>query len=424
MSAGTDRLGAGASIGASAWTISGATTQVTLAEALSYGGSFADAALLVLTGGGKLVLNGSADFVAAVVDGTGTIDTTGTTSIAGLAVGGSVEFGNLGTLTESGGGFTLGDASGGVALLDNGGTWLLADDDGIALGGTSSSSVFNKGLIEKTGGTGASLIAPLVINDGVVEATSGTLEFSELVQGTGTGLIGSAGTLQFDAAVATTQTVTFGATTGTLVLDEAIGLGQRFAGTIAGFGGSDQIDLRQLGFSMATRLIWTQTSATAGTLAIESGSAKVTLALVGIYSSASFGQQQDFQGGTEIMAVPAAGQSSTGPEPAAAFVTIELPPPRQASAVFPTESGTPGRLDNRSFRPAGTRLVQHQAEMPLPPRPVVALPPVTLFGGEVQAGSGGGGLSLFPREEVGGAGFSGETRSPVVDHGLPFWQGV
>ena len=146
------------------------------------------------------------------MDGAGTLDANGTTTATGLTIGGTLTFSDGGTLSESGGlatSVTLGDSSGDIAKLTiaAAGKWDIIDNSGIARGSSTSSAITNRGLLEKTGGTGTSVIAPKTTNDGTALVSSGTLELKGAVSGTGTGTISGASTLEFGAAVGTAATL-------------------------------------------------------------------------------------------------------------------------------------------------------------------------------------------------------------------------
>jgi hypothetical protein len=78
----------------------------------------------------------------------------------------------------SGGATTLGDPAGdiGKLVIASTGTWDILDASGIGLGSSASSLITNSGLFEKTGGSGTSAIAPQLVNNGSVLASSGTLD--------------------------------------------------------------------------------------------------------------------------------------------------------------------------------------------------------------------------------------------------------
>jgi probable HAF family extracellular repeat protein len=91
--------------------------------------------------------------------------------------------------------------------------------------------------------------------------------------------------------------VTFAGSTGSLQLAQS----QGFAGTIAGFGGSDQIDLGDIGFGANTTLGYTANNTnTGGTLTASDGIHTANITLLGQYTAASFATASDGHGGTTI----------------------------------------------------------------------------------------------------------------------------
>ncbi len=208
---GAATLSSGATIAAPAFTLTGSSTALTLAEILTYSGSFsADAGSTIsISSGDTLTLTGTDNFAGGTTSGSGALDANGTTTVAGLTIGGTTTFSDGGTLTESGGSTTLGDASGDVAKLTiaSTGTWDILDNSGIARGKSTSSAITNHGLLEKTGGTDTSVITPKVTNDGTVLVSSGTLELKGAVSGKGTDTISGASTLEFGAGVSSAATL-------------------------------------------------------------------------------------------------------------------------------------------------------------------------------------------------------------------------
>ena len=212
---GAATLSSGATIAAPTFTLTGSTTALTLAEILTYSGSFsADAGSTVsISSGDSLTLTGTDAFSSATISGSGALDANGTTTVSGLTIGGTTTFSDGGALTLSGGSTTLGDAAGDVAKLTiaSTGTWDILDDSGIARGKSMASAITNHGLLEKTGGTGTSVITPKVTNDGVntggavvnggILVSSGTLELKGAVTGTGTDTTSGDPTLEFGVGV-------------------------------------------------------------------------------------------------------------------------------------------------------------------------------------------------------------------------------
>jgi hypothetical protein len=288
LAGGSATIETGAALSVSNWSISGSGTDVTLGEALTYSGSFSEGAddTFVLSGG-NLVLTGADTFAGGAVDGAKLLVTEGTTAVSGLTIGGTAEWENTSTATESDGTVTIGDSSGDEAFLDNtaAATYDIVDNSGIARGSSTASYIKNVGLFEKTGGTGTSTIAPGITNTGTLEVTSGTLDFKRAVTGTGTDTISGASTLEFAAAVGTIRTLgdqNIGFTGGgTLDLTDPTG----FWGEISGFAATDTIEL--LG-SWAFSKFSENSGGTLATLTLVSGATKHAFDFVGDYTKGDF----------------------------------------------------------------------------------------------------------------------------------------
>jgi hypothetical protein len=286
LAGGSATIASGAKLSVSNWSISGAGTDVTLDENLSYKGSFSEGAgdTFALSGG-YLLLSGSDKFAGGTVDGSYFLYTEGTTTVSGLTIGGIVEWENTGAVTQSGGTVTIGDSSGDEAILDNTATatYDIADDSGIARGSSTASHIVNAGLFEKTGGTGTSTIAPAVTNTKTIEVTAGTLDLAGKVSGKGTDMISGGATLEFGAGVSTAATLgdqDIGFTGGgTLHLLRPTS----FYGEISDFGSGDTVELKG---SWAFSSI----SETGGltTLTLASGSTTHGFEFVGDYTQGDF----------------------------------------------------------------------------------------------------------------------------------------
>jgi hypothetical protein len=101
---------------------------------------------------------------------------------------------------------------------------------------------------------------------------------------------------------------------GTLQLDDS----PHFGGLVAGFGQPDFIDLRDIAFSSATTLSFTQAAGNAsGTLTVSDGINTANITLLGQYSTAQFTKASDGHGGTFIGDPPVA-----QPDPVATTVAI------------------------------------------------------------------------------------------------------
>jgi hypothetical protein len=280
-------------------SISGSGTSVTLGETLTYAGSFSEGADdTFMLSGGNLLLRGAAAFAGGTVDGSKRLETEGTTTVSGLTIGGTVEWENTKTVTQTGGTVTIGDSSGDKAFLDNTATdvYDITGASAIGRGSSTASHIENAGLFEQTGGTGTSTIAPAVTNTGTLEITSGALDFTGAVTGKGTDLISGASTLEFDSTVAAGQTLSFTGGGGALNLTAP----QGFAGKISGFdtvGANDSIEVASpwvfSGFTENAR-------GTQGTLGFIDGAVHHSLTLLGDYNRTDFVHQTLANGATLI----------------------------------------------------------------------------------------------------------------------------
>ena len=268
FSTGVATLLAGTTIQTNALTLTGTGATLSVNLSTSFAGTFSAAAGTVLTlktGANTLTLTGPATFKSDTVNGAGKLVTQGATSVSGVTLGGTATWTNDATVTETGT-FTLGDGTGAKASFVNasGATFNLASNVGIA-SGTGASIFTNQGLLEKTVGN-LSTIAVGVTNSGTIEAVSGTIDLQKAVTGTGTLKIDAGKAIQADAAVASTQTVTFHQGNDKLILTDAAD----FAGKLSGFTVADTLDLRQ--FGTVSSLTFTENAQnTGGTLVVKDG---------------------------------------------------------------------------------------------------------------------------------------------------------
>jgi hypothetical protein len=200
-------------------TASGATNALVLQGTGTANNNFDNFNTLTEQANANWTLGGSSTFGATTVSGR-------------LVVAGDV----------SGGATILGDPAGDFAQLAiaSTGAWNVLDDSGIALGSNTSSSILNSGLFEKTGGSGASAVAPQLVNNGSVLVSSGALDLQGPISGNGADMISGASTLECDSAVGGGQTAGFTGGGGTLDLIDP----QGFAARIAGFALTDSVDLK------------------------------------------------------------------------------------------------------------------------------------------------------------------------------------
>jgi hypothetical protein len=241
-------------------TASGATNALVLEGHGTANNNFDNFNTLTVQANGNWTLGGSATFGATTVS-------SGTLIVAGNLTGGAA---------------ILGDPAADLAQLSiaSTGAWNILDDSGIGLGGPAPSSILNSGLIEKTGGTGTSTIAPQLVNKGTVLVSSGTLDLQGAVGGNGADTISGASNLEFDSAVGGGQTAGFtGSGGGTLDLIDPTG----FAAKISGFAASDKVEL-------SGDWVFSQFSGNGkmGVLTLTSGSSQLSLHFLGNYMASDF----------------------------------------------------------------------------------------------------------------------------------------
>ena len=91
---------------------------------------------------------------------------------------------------------TLG-ASSGVGVANTSlGTWNISNDNGVALGAASAATFTNAGLLEKSAGSGVSVIAASLSDSGTLIAMTGTLELAG-ASNTIAGALRGPGTIEF-----------------------------------------------------------------------------------------------------------------------------------------------------------------------------------------------------------------------------------
>ena len=286
----------GATAKITALTVDGPDTVLDLSTNLTYAGQFAEhGSSTIELAPGSLTLSGQSS-LSGVITGSGRLYTTGSASIGDLDIEGSVLFENKKTVTQFDGDLTLVDPSGAGTSLYNAETGSYAIIDDSAITSRTGSKLTNKGLLEKTGGSGTSVIAPLIANTGRIEAASGTLDLQGRVAGIGTLVVRDGATLQFDAAVAATQALTFAGTDDTLRLTDP----GHFAASLSGFASGDVIDLAAVIGSGHQPAFTPNSTSTWGTLTYSDGSHVTSLKLLGTYASTGFHAAPDGHGGTAL----------------------------------------------------------------------------------------------------------------------------
>lgn len=304
---GTQALNSGATLDASAWSLSGGSG-VNVNETLAFAGTFTDgASIMAIATGDTLALTGPATFNAgAVVDGAGTLALTKAT-LAGLTVGGTATVSDVGTVDQTGA-ITIGDAAGNAAKLTigKGDTYKIDGNVGIARGTSHLSSLVDSGTLIRSSGTGKSVIGVTVTDSGLIEVATGTLDFTQAITGKGGMKIDAGATLEIGNKASSTLTATFGGAGATLELGKA----GKFAATIAGFAPGETIDLLKTAATSATLNGSDQLVITNGTTTV------ATLQLTGTYTGATFNVASDGSKGTNITVTTGAAHA---PPPSAAL---------------------------------------------------------------------------------------------------------
>jgi hypothetical protein len=152
----------------------------------------------------------------------------------------------------------------------------------------ATSALINDGIIDTTGVSSITTSSVLtIVNSGVLEVQSGSLDVGAAVTGFGTFTIHSGSLLEFAASVSAGSVVTFEGTTATLKLDHVA----QFGGSVTGFAFGDTIDL--VGVNPANVSV-----SNAGSLQISYGTG--SMALGGQYNPADFTVGSDGLGGTDV----------------------------------------------------------------------------------------------------------------------------
>jgi hypothetical protein len=298
LAAGTAAIGAGAKITVATWSLTGGTTS--LNESLTYKGAFSETttATLTVAAGDKLTLSGAA-IMSGLINGAGTV-AVATATLKTLTVGGTTALTITGAASQAGL-VTIGDATAAAASLTiaKGATYTIAGVFGIAEGAATTSALTVAGTLIKSGATGRSVIAVATADTGLIEAATGTLDFTAALTGTGALKVDSGAILEADGAIGKNLAVSFNGASATLALKAPAS----FAATIAGFAPTDTVDLIQIAATGAKINGKDQ-------LVIVNGATTVAkLQLTGAYSGATFTIAADGHGGTAVTLVTAAGVS-------------------------------------------------------------------------------------------------------------------
>jgi hypothetical protein len=310
IDAGATNVNKNAKLTVGHWQVQKATVIYNIA--LAYAGQFSETAGLFRLIKDTASFSGPTTFTGGTFTGTGgMLVTKGATALAGLTIEDGVIWGTFGKTTETAT-LILGNSGGGSGTLtvQAGSVFDINANVGIAIAAGGKGVLTNAGTLEKTAGTGLSLITPAIANTGTIGVTAGTLTLQGAISGAGSETIGPAGVLQVDAAVAATQTAKFAGTAGgTLVLDDPTGTTLGFAGLVSGFGGADKLDLRTFAFAGKPKIAFSQMG-TKGTLTVTDGADVAKITLFGQYMATGFRTSADTAGGTLITYAPPAKSAS------------------------------------------------------------------------------------------------------------------
>ncbi len=273
------------------------TGSIALESSLTFGGTLLAHVGTFALGGYNLTLTGNTLFAWVMppqspgvpqaenaITGAGTLTLAGTATIYSLTVGNLV---NANSVTEEdyrgGQGVTVG-----TLVNQTGATWGMRasdlDDQQPIL---YANTVDNLGTITSYtvppyfgNSPDGSAIGGAVINEGLIQATSGTLTFLGSVSGAGTLALGTGTTMNFSAGVGAGQTALLGAGT-TLGVNAVDG----FGATITDFAAADIIGLNGMAFSAGSTESFDQST---DRLTVSNGSVSTTLRFAGSYSAGNF----------------------------------------------------------------------------------------------------------------------------------------
>ena len=228
FAAGADTFATGAGFNNSNTVFDGAA--VKLAASVNDAGNFAMSsgtlALSTSGSGHAFTVAKAANLTGGALTGPGSLTLDGATTLSALTVSGGATLTNAGSLTESGA-LTLGGGGGlkGTVVNTAAGSYSLTGSGaGIAAAAGGAGSVTNAGAIVGSS-AGTSSIGVAIANSGVISATSGALDLQGAVTGTGTLSVQGASTLEFDAAVASTEAFVFTDNLGTLMMRDSSAFG-------------------------------------------------------------------------------------------------------------------------------------------------------------------------------------------------------
>jgi T5SS/PEP-CTERM-associated repeat protein len=260
-------------------------------------------------GAGILEIENGGDVTVGVAQGT-VASNNGLLTVGGTAGGsGRVDLGWYGMLLVVGnaavggaagaGEVTVGESADDTALFASTGTLAIGGTGQVTLGGVNATVrasaidvaaggfVSGAGTISGDGGGNDTVMLADIENDGSIAAAGGNLLLYGAVMGSGELTMATGATMTLQAAVGPGQTLFF-SPNARAVLNDA----RAFAGTIAGFGPGDVLDIAGTDATSAT---WSD-----GVLTLGTALGAIRLFVSGNYASNGFGVQADGLGGTNV----------------------------------------------------------------------------------------------------------------------------
>ena len=165
-----------------------------------------------IAGAGTVAISGAGSLLGGGATGTLALQISGTIALANYILAGSTTLVNNATTNQTGA-ITLGDNSGVNATITNSatGTYTIGGDYGINQGAASAKFV-NAGTLQKSAGSGSSIVNVSIADTGTISVANGVLQFDGS-SNSFSGAIGGAG--QFAIGGGGVSTIAAGATIST-----------------------------------------------------------------------------------------------------------------------------------------------------------------------------------------------------------------
>jgi hypothetical protein len=280
LTGGTTTLGAGTRLNVADVEVIGEATEVDIDHSLFDSRRWTQfAGTLDIGAGDRFTFTGEDNLLSGSLGGAGEI----------AFVGGSDTWDDLSL--SAGEVIVKGAAVAMVGTIADAGALTLVGADLAPSGASRATLAIDAGRVTSLG---VSRVAVAIVDDGSVEAASGTLDMAGGVSGAGVMRIASGATLELDGAAGSGVTVTFAGAHATLALATPTKVGA----TIAGFAAGETIDLLHVAATSARLNALNQ-------LAIFDGETRVgVLRLTAANQGQSFAVASDGNGGSTITVAP------------------------------------------------------------------------------------------------------------------------